>query len=150
MQIAGHFTIGQNRIDNESVGDDGAEEHSENIHQNHTGEVIQIKLECAHTVFNMLADQIEEVKEKQVNETATGLGEHISEQPPNLTLQNLGLIKTQKFVKNNATVDHRHHDNKSVAKGDIEHQIGNALVPVAEAKAFKSSPQIIQSDQLLT
>ena len=119
VQIAGHFSVGQNRIDNQGIGDDGAEDHSEDIHQNHTGEIIQVKLEYAHTVFDMSADQIEKVKEKQVNETATGLGEHISEQPPNLTLQNFGFIKTQKLVKNNAAVDHGHYNNESVAKGDI-------------------------------
>ena len=64
MQITGHFSVGQNRVNNKGVRNDGAEDHCENIHQNHTGEVIKIKLECSHTVFDMSADQIEKVEEK--------------------------------------------------------------------------------------
>ena len=150
MQITGHFSVGQNRVNNKGVRNDGAEDHCENIHQNHTGEVIKIKLECAHTVFDMSADQIEKVEEKQINDAAAGLGEHIGKQSPNLTFQDLGLIKAQKLIKNNTAIDHTHHDHKGIAQGDIKHQVGNAFVPVSEAKALKSPPQIIQSDQLLT
>ena len=98
----------------------------------------------------MSADHIEKVEEKQINDAAAGLGEHISEQPPNLSLQNFGLVKAQKLVKNDTAIYHTHHDNKGIAQSDIKHQIGNAFVPVAEAKALKSTLQIIQSDQLLT
>ena len=98
----------------------------------------------------MPADQIEKVEEKQINDTAAGLGEHISEQSPNLTFQDLCFVKAQKLVKNDTAVDHGHHDNKGITQSDIKHQIGNAFVPVTEAKTFESSPQIIQSDQLLT
>ena len=92
----------------------------------------------------MPADHVEKVKEQQAEDIATGLGEHIGHQPPDLTLEDLFLIKAQCRIQDRATVHHAHDHDQGVAQGNIKHQIGNALIPVAEAKAFETLPKVAQ------
>ena len=142
MQITGHFSVGQNRVNNESVRNDGAEDHCENIHQKHAGKIEHVELQRAHTQLHMPAQHIEKVQEDQLQKAVPGLGENIGHQPPYLTLKDLGFIKAQQFVKHAAAVDHGHQNDNGIAQGNVQHQIGDTLITVAQAEPVESGAKI--------
>ena len=155
VQVVGHVGVkaleiscGDQVLSNDHIAG-GAENHGKGIHQQHTGKVEEIKLQCSHTGFHIPAQHIEKIEEQKTQETAFGLGEYIAEQAPDLSLQNLTLIKAQKLIKPYSGVHQAHDDYQGIAQGNIQHQIGNALIPVLEAKTGEFSTQVFQQTQLL-
>ena len=157
VQIIGHVCINRDNRTEELIFFQGgnnlrhnrAEDHGIHIHQDHAGKIVQIKLKSTHTVFHHSSQHVEEVKEDQLQKSAAGLGEYIGDQPPDLALQDRILIEAQQGIQSTATIDHAHDHDQCVAQDDIEHQIGNALIPVAEAEAFETLPKITQQNHLL-
>lgn len=92
-----------------------------------------------------MIEEIEADKD-QKGVCAGGIGKDECKQPPDLSLQNFDLIKAQPLVNDSTAsdqagqIDHRRND------ADIKHQIGDALVPMAEAEALKACTQ---NDSLL-
>ena len=86
----------------------------------------------------MSAQHIEEVQENQVNKTAAALSEHIGHQPPHLTFENQSFVETKQIIKKCAVANHRQQNNDRIAQGNVQHQVGDAFVPVAKEKPIDS------------
>lgn len=146
MQIIGHLPINRQdigQIDIFCLGDrafrnHGTEDHGKDVHQNHAGKIEHIEFQSAHTQFYMPAQHIEKVEEDQFQKTVARLGEYIGDQPPDLTLKNFAFVKAQQFIKNAAAVDHGHENDDGITQGNVQHQVGNALITVAQAKPIKT------------
>ena len=104
MQIVAHVHIDRECGYQEAVfflrnigadGDDGTENHGENVHQDYTGQIVKVKPKGSHAILYISSQHVEKVQEQQAEHAVGGLGEHIGEQPPNLPLKNQGLIKAQ-------------------------------------------------------
>ena len=76
-------------------------------------------------------------------------GQRISEQPPDLTVEDGSAVKAQPLVEHPVVGKDAHKVDNCGTQGDVEHQIGNALILVAVAEALKISAKIIQLIQLL-
>ena len=128
----------------------GGEDHGKYIHDDHTGEIEEVKLKGAHDHFDPAAQHIEEIAENETHKnTKSGtFRKYIGKQPPDLPLQNGGLIKAQVRIKGIASggICHYRHDGR--ADDHIQHQVGDALVPVAIEKTVPAVNQIMQKTQL--
>ena len=127
----------------------GAEDHCKNVHQNHTGEVVKIKLQRADRKLYAPAERIEEVQEHKPQKTAVAFCKNKGHQPPDLSLQNQRLVKAQKGIEHITAVDHAHNRDQGRAQHNIQHQIGNTLIPMLKKEAVKGPTQIFQANQLL-
>ena len=81
---------------------------------------------------------LEEVKEHKTQNAVVSFRKNEGQKTPDLTLQNERLVKAQKGIEHIAAVDHTHNRNQRRAQRNIQHQIGNALIPVAEEKPIDS------------
>ena len=143
MQIIGHLPVDREHCGEigilftgeRTLRNDGAEDHGEDIHQDHAGQIIKIEFQRAHAVFYMPSDHVEEIEEYQFQKTASGLGENIGHKPPDLSLQDLALVKTQQLVQKAASVHHTQEGHDAVAKAHIQHQIRDAFVSVSSANS---------------
>ena len=129
MQVVGHLPVyrqdvcqvGVFRLGDRAFWNDGAENHGKDVHQHHTGEIKKIKLQRAHGVFHMLTQHIEEVKENQFQKTASGLGEDIGDQSPDLTLEDFVFVKAEQFINDISTVYHGHKRHDGIAQDNVDH-----------------------------
>ena len=122
-----------------------AENHAVNVHQQNAGEVEQIEFEGAPAIFHSpaqrkIAEQADQLKQNVLPVSGQGIGN----QTPHLTLENQVPVKIQKIVQERITAQNSHHIDNSGADGNIEHQIGNALVSVLKTKPFKFSAKVTQ------
>ena len=62
---------------------------------------------------------------------------------------NVHIKVTEKLIQETAAVHQIGKGDNSGSQADIQHQIGNAFVPVFETEALKAAPQIFQITQLL-
>ena len=155
MEIKCHLGVKRHEIfwrcdcvaDNDRFG--GTKEHSENVHQDHTGEVIKIKLQRSDRQLHVPAQRIEEVKEHKTQNAVVSFRKNEGQKTPDLTLQNERLVKAQKGIEHIATVDHTHNRNQRRAQCNIQHQIGNTLVTMLKTEAIEGSTQIFQANHLL-
>src|SRR5699024_7964519 len=93
---------------------------------------------------------VEKQGDGQQKRIAVRGNENVREQPPDLPMENARTIKAQGGVEQITGVDHHKDVHNRRTQGDKEHQIGDALVPVAVAEALKVSAQIFQCQSLLT
>ena len=119
----------------------GAGDQRKQIHQDHTAEIEQVEFKCADGMFHRTAQPIEEVEENHVEQgiAAQGLRQQPAEQPPDLSPENGGFVKTQQIVQKSTAVHHAGEGDDAAAKADVEHQITDAFVPVAEAEPLKTA-----------
>ena len=80
---------------------------------------------------------------------ADGIGQGIGDEPPDLPLQDQIGVKVEPVEQRIAGIHHPHKVDDGGADGDIEHQIGDALVPVSVAEPVKIPAQIFHGDHLV-
>ena len=125
----------------------GSEDHAVDIHQDHAGKIEKIKPEGTPAVLDGPAEGVVDEQgdtNQQEISVSNAVGQRISEQPPYLTAQNEAAIKGKNVVKTIIVVDLGQKVNNGGSDADIEHQIGNAFVPIGVAPAFKPGAQIFQ------
>lgn len=116
----------------------GQEDHGKNIHQDHAGKIENIKPKRADLPLHKAAQGIEKVqKDRRKDTAARGIGKHKSNKPPNLSLQDLLLVKAQGIIKNSTAVNQTHQVYDGTSDGDKKHQIGNAPIAVLIAKLIE-------------
>ena len=125
-------------------------EHTEYIHHHHAPQVEQVKAQGAPDGFNGLPNAVvAEEHDCGKEDVATVIDKGVGDQPPDLAGQNQIPVKVQKGGYCPAGVDHVHEIDDGSAHGDIEHQIADALVPVAVAEAVELGTKIFQKSHLL-
>ena len=97
----------------------------------------------------MSAQRIEEVKEHKPQNAVVAFRKNEGQKAPDLPLQDFSLIEAQKGIEHITAIDHTHNRNQRGAQCDIQHQVGNTLVPVLKTEAVKGPTQIFQANQLL-
>ena len=129
----------QAQIQCAAVGID-TQQQSGKIHDDHTGKIKQIKPKSAPSAFNGFADEIVEVQGngKQQN-VAVGGQQDVSQQPPDLSVENGSPIKAHEFIKPSAGIDSDKQVHNGCAQSDIEHEIGDALAVMAVAEPLEIS-----------
>lgn len=117
---------------------EAAEHHTENIHQQYAGQIVEIKAEGPNDIFHGSAQGDEAVQEDQ-------RGEHIHwhckdkcDEPPYLTFQNLGVVEYQTIIDLRITKIVKKCDDEC-ANGNIQRQVGDAFIPVSQAKTIETA-----------
>ena len=122
-----------------------SEDHAVNIHHQHTGKIEQIEPEGAPAHFHcpakgIIAEQGNGDEEDVV--IACAVGQRIGEEPPDLSPENQTPVKEQKTVQTVISGHLRDDIDDGSAHSDVEHQIGDAFIPVENAEAFKPAAKI--------
>ena len=127
-----------------------AKNHAPDVHHKHTAQIEQIESKGAPEIFHGPAQTIiTEENQCEKQNVAMEKSQRISEQPPNLSLQNSGAVKNQKIVENGILGELSHQIDQCTTQTDVQHQIGNAFIPMLKAEAIKISAKIFQEAQLL-
>ena len=127
-----------------------AEQHAVDIHHDNAGEIKQVKAQSAPDILHGPADGVvAEQGNRHQQQIPYPIGQGIGQQPPDLPLENQSSVKVQKTVKKGIAQNVAHDVNHGGAQDDVEHQIGDSLVPVAEAKKVKLFAKFFQESQLL-
>ena len=116
-----------------------AEDHAVDVHHQDAAEVEQIELAGAPGVFHGPADGIVAEEEDDHHQgTAHRVGQRIGDQPPDLSLEDQRPVKNEILVEDRTFRKLGHEIDQCGADADVEHQIGDALVPVLEAEPLKA------------
>lgn len=129
-----------------------AEDQTVNIHQDHTGEIEQIKFQRTPDIFHGPAKRIiaEQGNSDQDQVAVSGsVGEGIGKQPPDLALQNAFPVKAQNAVQCIISGHLSNQIDNGGSHGDIEHQVGDAFITVCVAEPFKIGAKSFQIRSLL-
>ena len=148
IEIGEKFRGHRNTVDHDRGG--GTQDHGECVHQQHTGEKENVESQCAHGSFHMPSQMVEEI-ESDEGQKRTGGGIHNKgegHEPPDLTLQDLDLIEAQPVVKKTGALDQCQQIHHSGSDDNIQHQIGNAFVPISQAETVKFCAQVFQTTHL--
>ena len=123
------------------IDQNAAKAHGENVHHQHAGKVEQIKPKGAPEILDGFSQgpvaQVADGYQQEIGRAGEGC-EHITEQPPDLTLEDQIPVKAQNVLEHKVLGKHAHQIYHCIAQNDIQHQIGDALVSVAEAKNIKT------------
>ena len=129
-----------------------AKDQTPDIHQHHTGEIEEVKLESSPAVFHgpaqrPVAEQGNGNEQQIVVSGAVNQGE--GHKPPDLTVEDALPVEAKQGIQ--AVVSGHLADdiNNGSACGNIQHQIGNALITVPVAHLLKPGTQIFQYQSLL-
>ena len=121
------------------------EDQTVDIHQHQTRQIEQVEPEGSPLVLNGPAQgEVAQKANGGVEKVSSVIGQGIGKQPPHLTLQNQGAVKIEDIVQHGIAGDLGHQIHHGTAHADIQHQVGNALVPVAVAQPVKFLAQIFQ------
>ena len=127
-----------------------ARDHAEHIHQHHAGEIEDVEFQGAPLPLHSTPKGIVAQKGNQHKENvAVHQGQRIGNEPPDLPPENIGPAEAQQIVENGVPCKHGDEVHHGIAQGDIEHQVGNALIAVGKAIPLKVTAQIFQWVQLL-
>ena len=124
-----------------------AKDHGENVHQQYSCKVEQIEAQGAPGVFHgftqgIIANQADGHEEYIT--VAEDTGADAGDQSPDLALQNGCPIEAQNVEEGIGAVNATHDVYHRIGDGDIQHQIGDALVTVTETEPLKVPSQSIQ------
>ena len=81
--------------------------------------------------------------ERGADADAARVAERVGDQPPDLSLKDGFFIKTEHVIQGVAGIDHVHQRQSSRAQGNVEHQIGDTLVPIPKAKSVEPTFQFL-------
>ena len=87
------------------IGAAAGDEHTENIHHHHAGQIKEVKSQCAPAAFNHHTNGIEAEQadgyQQQIQPAAHAAvgGQGVGEQPPDLPLEDGSPVKAQQVVK---------------------------------------------------
>jgi len=127
-----------------------AENQAEDIHHQHAAEIEQIEAEGSPKVLDGAAERIIAKKDNSGQQNIAGIiHQRIGEKAPYLTLQNRVPIEAQQIIKRAVTAYAAEKIYNCSTQRNIQHQIGNALVPMPITEALKVSTKILQNAQLL-
>ena len=153
MGIREHGGVAQKQAQVQ-VGDAGgaAEDQAVNVHQHHTGEIEQVEFQGAPGVFHHPAQRIVaeqgDGNEQQIA-VSGAVGQRIGKQPPDLPMEDGLPVEAQQIIQGVVAGKLAHKVDNGAAHADVEHQVGDALVPVFVAEKIKLSADIFQSSSLL-
>ena len=102
-------------------------------------------------MLHCAAQTVEEIEKNNVQKgiAAHGFGQQPGKQPPDLSAKDCGFVKAKQIIQKRAAIYQIGKGYKTAAQADIEHQIGDALVPVAETEPLKTAAKrIVQITQL--
>ena len=123
-----------------------AKKQTVDIHHHNAAEIEQVKAKCTPNLLHGTAEGIVAIEhEGHQQYVAVVEGEGIGNQSPNLTVQDRSAIKDQKIVQNVVLRDGTDQIHKATAQGNVEHQIGNTLIPILETESLKASAQVFQN-----
>ena len=136
--------IGQEQAQIQIVGGGhAAEDHAVDIHQQDSGEVEQIKPKGSPEIFDALTQGVVAKQEQsRPEDIVRKIQKHKGDKPPDLTLKDQASVKIEPVGEHIAGVDLTNKIDGKGAEGDIEHQVGDALVPVSEAEPVEIPAQI--------
>ena len=135
------------------IGNTGAaaENHAVNVHHHHAGEIKQVEAEGAPDILHGPAQRVIAQQRDGGQQDITGVvGQGIGNQPPDLTVENACPVEAEKAVQQGVAGHRAEQVYHSGADGDIQHQVGNALIPVFEAEKLELFAKIFHLAQLLT
>ena len=136
--IQGGIGQKQAQIQIEHIGS-ATKEHAEHILQNYAGEIKQVEPQCAPEILDALPQGIVAEKADDSKQGVTGIvGQHITDQPPYLSLQDQLPIKAEDVIQRIVLVDHAENVDKGITQHDIKHQIGDAFFMVLKAETLKT------------
>ena len=69
-------------------------------------------------------------------------------QPPDLTLEDGGLVKAEQLIQEVTAVDEAGEEHGGVAQADVEHQVPDTFVPVSMAEPLEFAAKVFQENQL--
>lgn len=116
------------------------EDHAVNIHHHNTGEIEKIEFQCTPDILHgtperIVAKQGNGDKEKIV--IAATVGQRISEQAPDLPLQDLLLTEAKQVIQLIIACKLTHQINQRTAETEIQHQVGDTLISVFIAQPIE-------------
>ena len=76
--------------------------------------------------------------------TAAAIGQGERNQPPDLTLQDQIAIKAKHVIQDGIAGDHADEIYQRAAQGNIQHQVGNALVSMHKAETLEFTAKVFQ------
>lgn len=140
MQAAHHIAGIEINGRIQTADGDPAKSHSENIHQDNAGKIVKIEPQRTPGHFQRTAQSVGAVEHNQREEkTSAAHCKDIAEQPPNLTFQNGFAVKTKNIVYLRISqVSQACYNGRT--NNNIQHQIGDTLVAVFQAKPVKLGP----------
>ena len=111
-----------------------------NIHQHHAGEVENVEFQCAPLALHgsaqrVVAEQGNYHKENIAVPQCQGIGK----QPPDFAPKDSGSVEAQKVIQGKIPCKNADEVNNGIAKNDIKHQVGNALIAVFVAEPLEIS-----------
>ena len=149
VQIITHTAVDTVKgIDHTAAGNgNAAQAHGKHIHHQHAGQVEKIKPQCTPDIFHgtpqgIIADEGNSHQE-QVGATAA-IGQRERNQTPNLALQNQLAVEAKNIIQHHAAGGHANQIYQRTAQRNIQHQIGNALIPVLKTETFEFVTKIFQ------
>ena len=114
---------------------------ADKIRQRNAHEVIQIEPEGAPDVFNGPAQGVVAQKQQgRPEQVQSAVQKGIGDEPPDLAPQDQIRVKGQQLVESLAGIHAVDEIDDAGADGYIKHQIGDALIAVAEAEPVKFTP----------
>ncbi len=124
-----------------------AKNQTPDIHQYHTGQIEQIELKGAPGVFHGPA-QRPVAEQGNGNQKQIGISGAVDQgegnEPPDLTMQDGFLVEAQQRIQGIISGHLANEVYHSSTGGNIEHQVGDALVTVDVAEALKAAAQVFQ------
>ena len=117
------------------------------IHQNKSGEIKQIEFQSTPDVFHSPSQRpITEQRNGDQKKIAVAgsISEGIGEQTPDLSLENAGAVIAQKGIECVVTCHLAYQIDNGSTNGNIEHQVGDALVAICVAESLKARTKIFQ------
>ena len=141
-----HGGIGQEQAQIQ-IGDTGiaAEDQTVNVHQHHTGEIEEIEFQRAPEILHGSAERVVAQQGNGGEDQAAGIiGQRIGDQTPHFTPEDPFPAEVQQIIQKVIAGHGAHQIDHGAAQGNVEHQIGDTLVPVAETKKIKFSAKVFQ------
>ena len=123
-----------------------AENHAVNIHHHHAGQIVQVKPQGTPDVFHGPAKRIiAEQHHGGEQQVACAVGQRVGDQPPDLPVENCRPVKAQQVVQEGVSCDLAHDVHHGGAQDDVEHQVGDAFIPVLIAVKLKLSAKVFHA-----
>ena len=122
-----------------------AENQAVNIHQHQTRQVEEVEPEDAPLIFNGPAQgEVAQQSNGGKQEVSAVVGQGVGKQPPHLAPKDQRPVKIENVVQHGIPGELGHQVHHGAADTDIQHQVGDALVPVAVAQPVKFLAKIFQ------
>ena len=121
------------------------ENHAVNIHHDDTGKIKQVEPQGSPDIFHSPAKGIVTEQGNCSQQQIAGvIGQRIGDQTPDLAPEDQIAVKIQQGIQVIVTGHFRNQIDDGGADDDIQHQIGNTLVPVLIAIEVKTSAKVFQ------